>query len=105
MLDASGYVVARRMATVSAKITGRVREVRIEEGMALVNLSGNFYRSCQQMGVEAERNLVYALVNTLSGLNPVNRVRFFIDGQTVDALVTAMSLRGTLMPNPGIVVK
>src|SRR5690606_1920050 len=33
VLDASGYVVARRMATVSAKITGRVREVLIEEGM------------------------------------------------------------------------
>lgn len=34
-LDASGYVVARRMATVSAKITGRVLEVLIEEGMAV----------------------------------------------------------------------
>ena len=33
VLDASGYVVARRMATVSAKITGKVREVFIEEGM------------------------------------------------------------------------
>ncbi len=33
VLDASGYVVARRMATVSAKITGRVLEVAIEEGM------------------------------------------------------------------------
>lgn len=33
VLDASGYVVARRMATVSAKITGKVREVMIEEGM------------------------------------------------------------------------
>jgi len=32
MLDASGYVVARRQATVSAKITGRVVEVLIEEG-------------------------------------------------------------------------
>ncbi|WP_133500398.1 efflux RND transporter periplasmic adaptor subunit [Cognatilysobacter terrigena] len=32
VLDATGYVVARRMATVSAKITGKVREVRIEEG-------------------------------------------------------------------------
>ena len=31
-LDASGYVVARRQATVSAKITGRVAEVLIEEG-------------------------------------------------------------------------
>ena len=32
ILDASGYVVARRQATVSAKITGKVVEVAIEEG-------------------------------------------------------------------------
>ncbi len=32
MLDATGYVTARRQATVSAKITGKVRDVRIEEG-------------------------------------------------------------------------
>lgn len=32
VLDATGYVVARRMATVSAKITGKVLEVMIEEG-------------------------------------------------------------------------
>ena len=33
VLDASGYVTARRQATVSAKITGKVTEVLIEEGM------------------------------------------------------------------------
>ncbi len=33
VLDASGYVTARRQATVSAKITGKVTEVMIEEGM------------------------------------------------------------------------
>jgi RND family efflux transporter MFP subunit len=33
VLDATGYITARRLATVSAKITGRVREVLIEEGM------------------------------------------------------------------------
>jgi RND family efflux transporter MFP subunit len=32
MLDASGYVVARRQATVSSKVTGKVMEVLIEEG-------------------------------------------------------------------------
>jgi RND family efflux transporter MFP subunit len=32
ILDASGYVVARRQATVSSKITGKVVEVLIEEG-------------------------------------------------------------------------
>ena len=35
VLNASGYVVARRQATVSAKVTGKVAEVMIEEGMAV----------------------------------------------------------------------
>jgi len=37
VLDASGYVTARRQATVSAKITGKVAEVLIEEGMRVAD--------------------------------------------------------------------
>src|SRR6266849_9400008 len=33
VLNASGYVTARRRATVSSKITGKVIEVNVEEGM------------------------------------------------------------------------
>lgn len=35
VLDASGYVTARRQATVSAKVTGKVAAVLVEEGMAV----------------------------------------------------------------------
>lgn len=35
VLSASGYVTARRLATVSAEITGRMSEVLIEEGMSV----------------------------------------------------------------------
>jgi RND family efflux transporter MFP subunit len=35
VLNASGYVTARRRATVSSKITGKVTEVNVEEGMAV----------------------------------------------------------------------
>jgi RND family efflux transporter MFP subunit len=35
LLDASGYVVARRQATVSSKITGRLVEVLVEEGQRI----------------------------------------------------------------------
>lgn len=35
VLDASGYVTARRRATVSSKITGKVIEVNVDEGMAV----------------------------------------------------------------------
>src|SRR5438045_3434483 len=33
LLNASGYVTARRAATVSSKVTGKVLEVAVEEGM------------------------------------------------------------------------
>ncbi|HYO14282.1 MAG TPA: efflux RND transporter periplasmic adaptor subunit, partial [Thermoanaerobaculia bacterium] len=35
VLNASGYVTARRQATVSSKVTGKVMEVLVEEGMAV----------------------------------------------------------------------
>lgn len=35
VLNASGYVTARRRATVSSKMTGKVVDVRVEEGMAV----------------------------------------------------------------------
>ena len=35
VLNASGYVVARRLATVSSKVTGRILEVLFEEGAAV----------------------------------------------------------------------
>ena len=35
VLNASGYVTARRRATVSSKVTGKVTEVNVEEGMAV----------------------------------------------------------------------
>ncbi|TQV84657.1 efflux RND transporter periplasmic adaptor subunit [Exilibacterium tricleocarpae] len=35
VLDATGYVTARRQATVSSKVTGKVLEVLVEEGMAV----------------------------------------------------------------------
>ena len=37
VLDATGYVVARRHATVSAKVTGKVAEVLVEEGMTVAS--------------------------------------------------------------------
>ncbi len=35
VLNASGYVTARRRATVSSKVTGKVVEINVEEGMAV----------------------------------------------------------------------
>ena len=55
VLDASGYVVARRMATVSAKITGKVREVMIEEGMRVEE--GQVMATLDPIDAGAQRDL------------------------------------------------
>lgn len=58
VLDASGYVVARRLATVSAKLTGQVTEVLIEEGdhvkegQVLARLDGSTVRKQYDLSVQ-----------------------------------------------------
>jgi RND family efflux transporter MFP subunit len=55
VLDATGYVVARRMATVSAKITGKVREVMIEEGQRVEE--GQVMATLDPIDADAQRDL------------------------------------------------
>ncbi|HET6434673.1 MAG TPA: efflux RND transporter periplasmic adaptor subunit [Xanthomonadaceae bacterium] len=58
VLDATGYVVARRMATVSAKITGKVREVLIEEGQRVE--AGQVMATLDPIDADAQRDLAAA---------------------------------------------
>ena len=55
VLDASGYVTARRQATVSSKITGKVTEVLIEEGMRVEE--GQILARLDPVDAEAQRDL------------------------------------------------
>ena len=77
--------------------------VTVDEGIARVNLSGNFYRSCQSLDALGERNAAYAIVNTLCQLDGVRGVQLWIEGSEADVLTTDIYLRGTLLYNPGIV--
>ena len=55
VLDATGYVVARRQATVSSKITGKVREVLIEEGQRVE--AGQIMATLDPVDADAQRAL------------------------------------------------
>lgn len=55
VLDATGYIVARRTATVSAKITGKVRQVLIEEGMRVE--AGQVMATLDPIDADSERSL------------------------------------------------
>ena len=61
VLDATGYVVARRMATVSAKVPGRVREVLIEEGQTV--REGETIATLDPIDAEQQRALARSQVD------------------------------------------
>lgn len=77
--------------------------VQVSGGIARVNLSASFYRSCQTLSPRAERDLVYAMVNTLCELDGIRAVRFLVEGRAADTLAGSVYLRSPLMPNPGLV--
>ena len=77
--------------------------VRVERDQVLVNLSGAFYQACAGMRPERARALVYSIVNTMCSLDGIRSVRFYFDGERVDSLASAISMRGPLLSNSGIV--
>ncbi len=61
VLDATGYVTARRQATVSSKVTGKVTEVLIEEGQRV--LAGQVLARLDAADVKAQLDLARAQLN------------------------------------------
>ena len=92
------------MATLPPGLTeADILGVRVTGGEALVNLSSNFYRCCQSFSAEEEQRLIYSMVNALTELEAVNRVRFYVEAEPIDTMVTSVYLRGPLLRNPGII--
>ncbi|MGV8922458.1 MAG: efflux RND transporter periplasmic adaptor subunit [Thermomonas sp.] len=71
VLDATGYVVARRMATVSSKITGKVREILIEEGQQVE--AGQIMATLDPIDANAQRDLSQSQV--LAARSQIDSVR------------------------------
>lgn len=76
--------------------------VRVEQDQVLINLSGAFYRACEGMTAQEARLLTYSIVNTMCSLQGIKSVRLYFDGERVDCLAGAISLRGPLLFSPGL---
>jgi multidrug efflux pump subunit AcrA (membrane-fusion protein) len=92
VLNASGYVTARRRATVSSKITGKVIMVNVEEGMAvregqilarLDDSNGRAALALAEAQVEAARRAVAAAACAVARLGAQES---YPDRDAVDAM-------------------
>ena len=115
ILDASGYVVARRQATVSAKITGKVVAVGIEEGQRverdqiIARLDDtNAKASVAHARAELEQaratliaaEVAFANAKPTFQRNEQQLARAVISAQTFDTAKTASTRRGPSSKSP-----
>jgi len=79
VLNASGYVTARRQATVSSKVTGKVTEVLVEEGMKVKE--GQIMARLDDTNVKASLLLAQAQLASAQAILAETRVRLKEAGQ------------------------
>jgi RND family efflux transporter MFP subunit len=82
VLNASGYVTARREATVSSKVTGKVVEVLVEEGMKV--REGQVLARLDDTNVQASLRLAQAQLQSARAALAETRVRITEAQQELD---------------------
>ncbi len=82
VLNASGYVTARRRATVSSKVTGKVIEVNVEEGMSV--RQGQILARLDDSEVRARLGLALTQVEAAKGALREHEVRLSEAKRTLD---------------------
>ncbi|MDR0928790.1 MAG: GerMN domain-containing protein [Oscillospiraceae bacterium] len=76
--------------------------LQVQGDLALVNLSAAFARACAGFTAQQERNMIYAIVNTLTEADGVRRVRFYVEGQQVP-IAGHMMIGGEYMRHAGLI--
>ncbi len=77
--------------------------LQVLDDTALINLSPAFAAACEEMSGNDERNMIYAIVNTLTEVSGIRRVRFYVDGQVQDALAGTLFMGGEFLRHSGLI--
>ena len=77
--------------------------VAFEDGTVLLNFSGRLSALCEGMTADAEKRMIYAVVNTLCELEEVRKAAFFVQGAQPASLAGALFLPGDFLPNADLV--
>lgn len=83
--------------------------LQIQDDTALLNVTNAFALACRGMTAVQERNMIYSIVNTLTEIEGVTRVRFFVEGRQTTAeggqiaLAGHLFIGGEFMRHPGLI--
>lgn len=76
---------------------------RRHNDLAVIDLSASFYAACANLSLDAEKLLLYAIVNTVTERKDINAVLFTSVGANAQTLSGTISLYRSLLRNPGII--
>ena len=73
-------------------------KVKVEKGVATVNINTEYLSEIED-GRFIEELFVYQIVNSLSSVNGINRVKFLIDGKIQKSLFGSLDMREAYIPD------
>lgn len=76
--------------------------IMVQGDSVLVNLSNAFAQACKDMGPATERCMVYAMVNTLTEIDVIKRVRFYVNGEQ-QPIAGNIFMSGEFLRHPGLI--
>lgn len=68
-----------------------------------IDLSEEFMEACKGFSSKNEMLLIYAIVNTLTAMDGINKVQFLVEGKQTDALAGFLCLSDPFLRNYGII--
>lgn len=80
-----------------------ILSVAIQGDTVRINLSEDFAQACAALTENQGRNLLYSVVNTLTELRGVRRVRFYIEGEQRQFMNNDLSTAGEFLRHPGLI--
>jgi len=82
-----------------------ILDVSVGKDTITLNLSGNFRQRCKDLSEEGETLLVYGIVNTLSEVSGIRKVKFLIEGSSITELGGHLYMQSPFLKNPGLIKK
>ena len=80
-----------------------ILSIAIQGDTVRVNLSQAFARACEGLTESQGRKMIYSMVNTLTELRGVRRVRFYIEGEQRQFMNNDLSTAGEFLRHPGLI--
>lgn len=79
--------------------------VAFDSDTLILNFSRQLMTLCEKMDADAEKRMVYSLVNSLCHLEGVKKVQILVEGTQPDSLAGHLYLPGVFLPNPDLVTR